>query len=251
MCGHISVEANPHAKRVVEAYFPDAAFHDDVITVDSDMVKSRALGYSNAAVIILGAGPPCQGVSGLNADKRGALKDHRSKLFAEVPRIRDMVVKEFFWAQVHTLMESVASMDIKDRNIMSEAINLQPWRIDSVGMALCRRPRLYWVTWELQESEGVRLTPPDENWDYGEVDLKAQVPSEKFIRQGWKLAGDSLPTFTTARPSPIPGRKPAGLETCTHEEQARWREDDHRFPLTSTSTMLVWLERKINGVSLM
>ena len=32
------------------------------------------------------------------------------------------------------------------------------------------------------------------------------------------------------RPSPTPGRKPAGLELCTAVELTRWKEDQHRFP---------------------
>ena len=137
---------NAHARRVVEAYFPDSSFHEDVTSIDEEVVTGWALKYSNAGVIIMGAGPPCQGVSGLNADKRGALRDHRSRLFKEVPRIRDLVRKAFFWAQVHMLMESVASMGDEDRRVMSDEVELKPFKIDSLGLTVCRRPRLYWCT---------------------------------------------------------------------------------------------------------
>ena len=194
------------------------------------MVTSWSLKYSNAALIILGAGPPCQGVSGLNADKRGALKDQRSKLFKEVPRIRDLVKRKFYWAQVQLIMESVASMDDKERKVMSSAVELTPWKVDAIGLRLCRRPRLYWVTWELQEQEGVCLEEADEDWDYGLVSLTSKVETQNFLEPGWKLAGDALPTFTTARPSEYPGRKPAGLEGLTQVEKSRWEHDFHRFP---------------------
>lgn len=39
-----------------------------------------------------------------------------------------------------------------------------------------------------------------------------------------------LPTFTTARPRPQPGIRPAGLWQCTEHELARWKADDHRYP---------------------
>lgn len=39
-----------------------------------------------------------------------------------------------------------------------------------------------------------------------------------------------FPTFTTARPSPTPGRKPAGLALCPDDAIERWKKDLHRFP---------------------
>ena len=230
MAGHVSVERDPKAKRVVEAFFPDSVFHDDVTTVDEEMVKTWSLRFSNAGVVILGAGPPCQGVSKLNADRKGALRDERSKLFAEVPRIKALVQKAFFWAQVHLLMESVASMNDKDRHVMSDAVELQPYRIDSLGLTICRRPRLYWVTWELTSEEEVQVEPPDEQWEVGAVTFTSTPDQSKLLQPGWRLAGEALPTFTTARPSPTPGRKPAGLETLGPQERNLWIQDNHRFP---------------------
>lgn len=48
--------------------------------VTLDEVRKWACGCSQVSLVLLGAGPPCQGVSGLNADRKGALKDHRSCL---------------------------------------------------------------------------------------------------------------------------------------------------------------------------
>ena len=231
MAGHISIEQDAKARRVVEASFPDTTFHDNVVTVDEEMVKGWALKYSNAGVVILGAGPPCQGVSGLNADKRGALKDHRSKLFSEVPRIKELVQKAFFWAQVHLLMESVASMDQRDRQVMSSAVSLEPWQIDSAGIAICRRPRLYWITWELQDDDPhVQFCLSHSSREVAEIRFSCVIDPSPFLQHGWQMVGDFLPTFTTARPSALPGRKPAGISSCTQEELSRWKNDWHRFP---------------------
>ena len=57
---------------------------DDVRTVTEEVVLQWSTQFSSAGVVLIGAGPPCQGVSGLNADKKGALKDARSCLFADV-----------------------------------------------------------------------------------------------------------------------------------------------------------------------
>ncbi|CAJ1329246.1 unnamed protein product [Effrenium voratum] len=95
---------------------------DDVRTVTEEVVLQWSTQFSSAGVVLIGAGRPCQGVSKLNADKKGALKDARSCLFAEVPRITALIRRCFPWCQVKFLMESVASMDDCDRHHMSEAI---------------------------------------------------------------------------------------------------------------------------------
>ena len=95
VAGHISVEKSPEARRVVESYFADTVFVDDVEKVDDAMVEQWSLRFSNVGLVVVGAGPPCQGVSGLNWDRRGALRDYRSCLFHHVPRVVDLC-KRFF-----------------------------------------------------------------------------------------------------------------------------------------------------------
>jgi hypothetical protein len=234
MAGHISVEKSEEGRRVVEAAFPGSLFVKDVELVDEALVRSWSCQFSQVGLVLLGAGPPCQGVSGLNADKRGALRDARSSLFRHVPRIKELLQKAFPWAQVKCIMESVASMDREDRKVMSETIGEIPYKVDACGVSLAHRPRLYWCDWELLEMEGVgidRMESPE--WgDYHEVRLTASISAGDFLEPGWKLQKDAqrLPTFTTSRPSPTPGRKPAGLRQCTPQELTRWEEDRHRFP---------------------
>ena len=235
VAGHLSVEKENTGRRVVEAFFPDTIFHEDVQTVDAELVKGLALRFPSVAMILIGAGPPCQGVSGLNASKKGALRDARSNLFQEVPRIRDLFKEAFPWAQVHLLMESVASMSETDRVLMSEAVETIPYKIDSGGISLCHRPRLYWVDWDLREGEGVSISPPVKGaqvWTgCGTVELQAQVDATAFLEQGWFVTeGYKLPTFTTSRPREQPGYRPAGLERCAAHERQRWVDDRYRFP---------------------
>eukprot|EP00438_Fugacium_kawagutii_P001317 Skav226301 [mRNA] locus=scaffold3301:342063:352131:+ [translate_table: standard] len=231
--GHISIEKNPVAARVVEARFPGSILVSSVEEVSETTVSEWACTFTNAALIIIGAGPPCQGVSGLNSERKGALRDHRSCLFSHVPRIEALVRKSFPWAQVHRLVESVQSMDIHDREIMSTEFGQQPWGIDAAGVSMSRRPRLYWCTWELQEGQGVTVTPaatPSLN-DMGEVSLQAELRQEDYLTPGWKRCGqEKLPTFTTSRPRTSAGRRPAGLHTLTSEERREWALDAFRFP---------------------
>lgn len=227
MAGHISIEIDKHGQRVVESYFPDAVLHNDVTTISEELVQSWALQFGNAGLVLIGAGLPCQGVSNLNCDRRGALRDHRSCLFAEIPRIVCLFKKYFPWAQVHELIESVASMSEEDRATMSSAFERQPWHIDAWGLTLCHRPRLYWITWELPQGHDPNVQVQSANQ---EVVFSCDIPVGEFLEEGWTLVGESLPTFTTSRPRSSPGRRPAGLFQTNTQEQERWRLDQHRFP---------------------
>ena len=227
---HISVEKESAASRVVEAAFPGTVIVTDVNLVDETMIREWSLTYSQASLIILGAGPPCQGVSGLNADRKGALRDERSSLFTHVARIRDLLKKGFPWAPVHSVMESVASMDAVDRDHMSSGFGTEPWICDAGTMTWCSRPRLYWLSWDLCPGEGVTLTPCDDG--PSRVTLVSDQQVEEVTTEGWTKVDPTrpFPTFTTSRPRATPGRKPAGVQQCTDAEILRWQQDEHRFP---------------------
>ena len=234
IAGHVSVEQNPAAQRVIESFFPDTIVVDDINEITEEMVQSWALRFSGVVLVLVGAGPPCQGVSGLNADRRGALRDLRSCLFQHIPRVLGLIRKAFPWAQVHSLVENVGSMDYDDCKVMNEAYDNEPWFIDSSGISLCNRPRLYWTSWDLYGDEGVdiRLGSDGRLPIKGEVILTHPIQDQDFLEAGWRRADPTkaLPTFTTSRPSSKPMRKPAGLKTCSPEEVLRWQQDDHRYP---------------------
>ena len=229
VAGHISVEKSVEAQRVVESHFAQVVTVKDVTMVDKAMVADWARQFTQVAVVVVGSGPPCQGVSGLNAARKGALKDERSCLFQHVPRIVQLVRECFPWAQVRNLMENVASMDLKDQDVMSNAVGCQPLYIDASGVSLAHRPRLYWCDWEVFPSPQAIFgkTPVGRR----SVELRCTLEPPRFLEAGWALGeGDKLPTFTTSRPRANPGYKPAGIKQCLSHELERWRSDSHRFP---------------------
>ena len=237
--GHISVERSKEAARVVESRFPGTVLVSDVEKVDREMVKQWAQQFSQVAVVVVGGGPPCQGVSGLNAAKKGALRDERSSLFTHVARIRSLVQECFPWAQVHGLMENVASMDKTDEDVMSLSFGCRPWFIDAANVSLAHRPRLYWLDWEVQASDDAvfGVTPTGRS----SIALKAELEPQAYLTPGWKkVSPGSFPTFTTSRPRQSPGYKPAGLHQCTEHEKQRWEDDSFRFPLINTKTNIVY-----------
>ena len=227
--GHISVEKSAQASRVVESHFPNTLFVNSVEEVDAQVVKEWSQKFTQVSLIILGAGPPCQGVSGLNAARKGALRDQRSCLFSHVSRIR-LLVKQFFpWAQVKALMESVASMDLTDQGVMSADFGIDPWSIDASGCSAAHRPRLYWIEWEIPPGVDYHFDKTPSGRDVIHLDHSVDVP--RFLEPGWhKTSQHKFPTFTTSRPREQPGYKPAGIKQCSLHELRRWKADEHRFP---------------------
>ena len=227
VAGHISVEKQPEGHRVVEYHFPGAVLLDDVVAVTDEHVRGWALKFGQVELVLLGAGPPCQGVSGLNASRRGALHDERSCLFVHVDRIKALLQRHFPWCPTHVIMESVSSMDSSDKDVMSNSFGDEPWEINSEYMTWCRRPRLYWISWGLETHEGVEIQESPRR-----VHLTAEVPLENFLSPGWtKVDPDrAFPTFTTSRPRNLPGHRPAGIQHCDKETLKRWEEDKFRYP---------------------
>eukprot|EP00438_Fugacium_kawagutii_P026107 Skav224735 [mRNA] locus=scaffold3343:16799:24817:- [translate_table: standard] len=227
--GYVAVEKHAPARRVVEAHYPGVWHYDDVENITAEDVRAWSLKFSQATLVIVGAGPPCQGVSGLNVDRKGALRDCRSGLHVHVPRIRQLVREHFVWCPTYSLMESVSSMDGVDRDIMSESFGGSPVSCNSDTLCWCSRPRLYWVDWELVSQPGVVV---DDSVDPTAVTLEGQLPLELVIRKGWLKVDPqrAFPTFTTSRPRLHPGRRPAGIARCSAEELQRWEQDLHRFP---------------------
>ena len=115
--------------------------------------------------------------------------------------------------------------------MMSQEFGDQPWICDAGTLTWCHRPRLYWISWELAEQDGVCLEPGSTGAS-GRVTLHARQDLEQVCKEGWIKATPerSFPTFTTSRPRDHPGYKPAGLKTCTPDEVRRWEMDNFRYP---------------------
>ena len=144
---HVSVESDPLCQRVVEGNFADVVFVEKVEEVTAAVVQGWACPASSAKVILLTAGPPCQGVSALNQTRKGAVVDPRSSLRNYVQPIVSLVEAAFPWCKVHFFQESVASMDTRDREVYTRAAGVLPYMCCASGLSPCRRDRLYWFDW--------------------------------------------------------------------------------------------------------
>jgi DNA (cytosine-5)-methyltransferase 3A len=83
-------------------------------------------------------GSPCQDLSIAKKGRKGLAGD-RSGLFWEFVRIRDLIRPRAF------LLENVASMSKDDRDIITEALGVEPILIDASLVSAQSRKRLFWT----------------------------------------------------------------------------------------------------------
>lgn len=106
----------------------------------------------------------------------------------------------------------------------------EPVFCDAGELTWCNRPRLYWLSWDLVEGEGVSFGVTSSSVQ--SVLFHGHQEVKDVIRVGWRKVDESkpFPTFTTSRPRLQAGRKPAGIQQCSLDELEAWYNDWRRFP---------------------
>ena len=87
--------------------------------------------YPNCLAALVAGGPPCQGVSSLNATKKGAALDPRSCIHSKFKEVRGFCKRSFTWCPSYFRMESVASMSAEDRATYTQSAGVIPYKVDS------------------------------------------------------------------------------------------------------------------------
>mgnify|MGYP001589368871 CR=1 FL=1 len=107
--------------------------HPEIIQL-GDVKNIRAEGLEPIDLLI--GGSPCQDLSSLG--KGAGLEGERSGLFYEYLRILKEVKPKYF------VLENVASMPIKERDVISGLLGVEPIMINSSTVSAQCRKRLYW-----------------------------------------------------------------------------------------------------------
>lgn len=109
---------------------------------------------------LLIGGSPCQDLSIAKKDRKG-LEGDRSGLFWEYVRLLHEIKPTYF------ILENVASMSKKDRQIITETLGVEPVLFDASLVSAQRRKRLFWtnIKFELPEDKGILLKNSMENID--------------------------------------------------------------------------------------
>ena len=224
--GAAAVESNERCRRVTAHAWPDTVEFADVRGFGEVEIRGLRLKFPRATMVILGAGFPCQEFSGLNASRRG-LASERGSLVEEVPRIR-RELELSFQVPVHLFGECVASMQTDQLQAINEILGVTPIQICSGECSWCRRPRLYWISWPVNEEPGVTL---EEGRDKNKARLHAERPPlRSWAQRGVEPCGDGpFLTFTRAIPEKKPGHKMRGIERVNDEEKEIWANERYRF----------------------
>ena len=155
-------EIDKHAIAVSTKNYPDIVQLGSVV----------GLTPPNNIDLLIG-GSPCQDLSIAKKDRKG-LDGDRSGLFWEYVRIKEECKPTYF------LLENVASMPKKDRDIITTTLGVQPVLFNASLVSAQSRKRLFWTNlkFELPEDRGILLKDilqPD-----AEVDERMVVDGKAF-----------------------------------------------------------------------
>lgn len=126
-------EIKPSAIKCTQANFPNTIQIGDVTKLDLSKLEK---------IDLLIGGSPCQDLSiavVMVKEKREGLNGQKSSLFYEYVRILKQLKPKYF------LLENVANMSSKDKDLISSILGVEPIEINSNLVSFQNRNRLYWT----------------------------------------------------------------------------------------------------------
>lgn len=129
-------EIDVHAIKTTQKNYPDTIQLGDIKELTTE--KLNDLGD----IDLLIGGSPCQNLSRLvvnDIKNNQGLKGEKSKLFYEYVRVLEILKPKYF------MLENVESMKKEDRDIISEALGVEPIMINSALVSAQDRKRYYWT----------------------------------------------------------------------------------------------------------
>ena len=218
--GRISIEISREANRVTRTAWPEVEELLDIESITLEEVKRWANFWPRVTEVHLWGGFPCVHLSSVRAFRRN-LEGDGSRLFWKLLELIGWLRQVFEpTAKVKFCVENVASMDGAARQQISEALDVQPVKLDPADSLPYSRPRLAWCSEEIFEMEELTFWKEKDQW----------------IKPGWSWpAGQEgqvkFPTFMKAIPRDRPPPSyPAGLDKSDAETRDYWRQDQYRFP---------------------
>eukprot|EP00973_Karenia_brevis_P081473 11294251-Karenia_brevis.AAC.1 len=228
---YVTSDIKPSACRVVRYAWPDSIELGDVLCIDQAAVLNLRVRFARVKYILLVGGSPCQGLSGVNANRAG-FDDPRTRLFYQFQRIHKLILDCWPEVRVQVLVENVFSMSKQDCAHFSEVLAAQPVLLDARWFGDCRRPRLWWFApsykWKWQ------CTALDKD-RYLELQvLDSRAPSSCWLSEGASWSGGEsgtwLPTLVQSLPKSSPTFKPTGIDSFDQATLQRWAKDKWRYP---------------------
>ena len=167
-CGGFS-EIEPSAIQVYNEHFPDHENLGDVSKLKIKKLRKILSKIADDYDLMIVGGSPCQNLSNANMSNQDGLEGDKSILFWEFARLVKKLKPKYF------LLENVASMKTKDRDLISRELGVTPVRLDSGLVSVGHRERLYWCNW--------KVTPPeDRNLTWNSIRQTKGVAKEYYLK---------------------------------------------------------------------
>ena len=175
---YFASEIKKHAIKVTKNNYPNTIHIGDVTKVS---YKNRTLytengEYEVGEIDYLIGGSPCQDLSISKSKSREGLKGAKSSLFWSYKDALDIVKPKYF------LFENVASMKDADKDIITEALGVEPIYINSSNFVAQNRERYYWTNIPVEEVKAA-------NHSFREV-MEEEVDNKFYYNKPFTLEED-------------------------------------------------------------
>lgn len=214
---YFASEIEPKAILISKTNHSDIIQLGDVKQIDGTLLPK---------IDLLIGGSPCTDLSIAKKDRQG-LKGSRSSLFWEYVRIKKEVNPTYF------ILENVASMPKEDKQIITEALGVEPVMFDASLVSAQSRKRYFWtnIQFELPKDKGIVLK--DILQSDAEVD-------ERFVTKGKAFCLTSSYSKVSASPNQIEHNAKKKQRTMviglTKRQENNLRDiNEKSFCLTSTN----------------
>jgi len=137
---YFASEIDKYAQKITQKNFPDTIQLGDIHFVSGQRLPK---------IDLLCGGSPCQDLS--IAGKRKGLKGSRSGLFWEYVRLLKETKPRWF------ILENVASMSKENRDIITEALGVEPVMINAALVSAQNRKRLFWTNIPVEQPEDRKI----------------------------------------------------------------------------------------------
>ena len=237
--GFASAETDKDSKRLIRRRWPGVLELGSVIDIDRALVERLARSLNRKLdLVIVGASCPCQDFSPIARDER-APKAEASQTLFEIARVLKLL-KQVFDVPVHFFVENVFNMTAENLALVNVVLETTPVLIDAKWTSWCRRPRLFWCSWEVSPLEGEKLIHHD---SYLELKLPlTRGESSTWLEKDCSWNGrqnDWLPPIARPRRCTRPPRDPAGLDQASPEAIDRWKHDHFRLQVCNYETNML------------
>ena len=228
-CTYLTSEIDENAARVVRHQYPECIELGDITQVSKDSLEEAMKHRPHTTHLLSFGGSPCQDASGANFLRLG-LAGSRSSLWETMEKLEvDVLPQVFPVARFARGMENVASMSLQDVAKVSEVRGHFPYKVCASEFVPARRPRLFWLSWEIPASGPLAIVPHQfwnrVRWDRWRATAYNFLPPRGRVGAGFT----AFPTFMRPTPRRQPPSHPNGLKYCTDSAVQAWQEDSYRY----------------------